>query len=489
MPVPPDMSSCGPTPPTHFLQKEAQIMGIFSYFIQGEIAPVLLYFDHVDSEFITFKSLVTDPQDLATIDRLYEKRKAAREKNQAGDEETKADELSWNDLYTFELILAKYLPVEKLRSKVMQLRNDYRSIVGDQEFDQYMAAKPPDLMSPPDPTDPPDANQKKYERLLREDLMDLLGRLFLRYEILPVREAKLKALTRWAAGLCSGALLLLLFIVILLFLDDIRTAGRLKLPSLTIFVVVISGAMGGFVSALMRIQSPQGGGNFLYNLSQLFYGSYSIFVAPITGAIFAIILYLMFTSQVLQGSLFPYIYTPPANLAESTLPPDAGRSSPNTSNTANTANTASTTNTTNTANTANASNRANTTNTANTANRARTTNTTNTANTANTANTSNTANATGNLSSANANQPQRVTINSNAAVTATPTPTPSATPIPVATKGLNVKEFLAQSGPAGGKDYALLIIWCFIAGFAERFVPDALDRLIAQKGGGGGKSS
>lgn len=467
-------------------------MSISSFFRQSEIAPVVLYFDHLDSEYKVIKSLVTGEADIATINLLYKKRKAIDENKRPGEEENKADPLSWNDLYTFELILSKYLPVEKLRSKVMQLRNDYRSIVGQAEFDQYMAAKPPDLMNPPDPTDPPHANQLKYERLLREDLMDLLGRLFLRYEILPVREAKLKWLTKWAAGLCGIALIVLFFFMILLFLDESRNAGRLKLPSLSIFVVVISGAMGGFVSALMRIQSPPVGGNFLYNLSQLFYGSYSIFIAPLTGAIFAIILYLMFTSQVLQGSFFPNIYTPPANLADNAAQPAGGggtqpkteptptptptptppgaratpTSSPSTQNAgrtpSNTSNTTSATNTARASNTASASN---------------TNGTTTTTSASNTANTS------------NANQPQRSAINAAAQVSSSPTLSPVPTPIPVAKNGLNVKEFLAQSGPAGGKDYALLIIWCFIAGFAERFVPDALDRLISQKAGGNGRST
>jgi hypothetical protein len=34
------------------------------------------------------------------------------------------------------------------------------------------------------------------------------------------------------------------------------------------------------------------------------------------------------------------------------------------------------------------------------------------------------------------------------------------------------------TGPASGISYALLIIWSFLAGFAERLVPDTLNRLV-----------
>ncbi|MDQ2974901.1 MAG: hypothetical protein M3R69_05745, partial [Acidobacteriota bacterium] len=45
---------------------------------------------------------------------------------------------------------------------------------------------------------------------------------------------------------------------------------------------------------------------------------------------------------------------------------------------------------------------------------------------------------------------------------------------------LQIKDFLNETGPANGVSFALLIIWSFIAGFAERLVPDTLNRLVAK---------
>jgi hypothetical protein len=59
-----------------------------------------------------------------------------------------------------------------------------------------------------------------------------------------------------------------------------------------------------------------------------------------------------------------------------------------------------------------------------------------------------------------------------------PTPTPAA-----ASKEdgvLQIKDFLKETGPKDGASYALLIIWSFLAGFAERLVPDTLNRLVAK---------
>jgi len=45
---------------------------------------------------------------------------------------------------------------------------------------------------------------------------------------------------------------------------------------------------------------------------------------------------------------------------------------------------------------------------------------------------------------------------------------------------MDIRGFLTSTGPADGISYALLIIWSFIAGFAERLVPDTLNRLVTK---------
>ena len=43
--------------------------------------------------------------------------------------------------------------------------------------------------------------------------------------------------------------------------------------------------------------------------------------------------------------------------------------------------------------------------------------------------------------------------------------------------GPSAKEFASCTGPATGTDFGKLLVWAFLAGFAERLVPDLLDRL------------
>ncbi|MEQ1764528.1 MAG: hypothetical protein ABL984_15465 [Pyrinomonadaceae bacterium] len=420
-----------------------KLFGITSYFEIGNAGPPLdILFNHLYSEYRTVRHLVAQLPNVDAVTFI-----------ESLPERLVKDTLSWSDLYNFQLILADVLPAEQLRTKIRRLRFDFRSVAGQKEFDDYMASKPPDLQSPPQPG--ADHSKDHYESLLRDDLKDLLGRMYLEYAILPIREERLTNLTWVAARLCLFSLIALLGILGILFFAPLfeivflgENSGGIqsrfqalsetrKLSSLTIFVVVISGAMGGFVSALQRIQSPPSEGDSLYNLSLLFHGSYSVFVSPITGGIFAIILYLLFTSGTLSGSFFPNMYTSIGTFTElkEAVPKPSPTVAPANSNSA----------------------AANTT-----------------ANT-NTSATTEPGQAPGNIESTD----QTATNSQSGANTkAKPSPQPTAMTKPVPERGIDIFTFLAESGPARGQDYALLIVWCFIAGFAERFVPDALDRLV-----------
>jgi hypothetical protein len=46
-------------------------------------------------------------------------------------------------------------------------------------------------------------------------------------------------------------------------------------------------------------------------------------------------------------------------------------------------------------------------------------------------------------------------------------------------KMMELSDYLQNTGPLTHFDYAKLLVWAFIAGFAERFVPDILDRFTA----------
>jgi len=72
-----------------------------------------------------------------------------------------------------------------------------------------------------------------------------------------------------------------------------------------------------------------------------------------------------------------------------------------------------------------------------------------------------------------------------AATAPAPVATPAAAPTPTPNETqrvgvLQVKDFLKETGPKDGVSFALLMIWSFIAGFAERLVPDTLNRLVAK---------
>lgn len=387
----------------------------------------LLFFDHLYSEYLGLKVKIT----CSDVTKLFESLQQKRANSQ----------LTWSDIYTFDLALVDQRPLENLIRKAYDARSKYRSIAGQKEFDEYLASKPPDLTSiliapdesaapaepdpaalatddPPHPAQPPiPPSAAIIQRVLRADIKYLLSKFYLYYAMLPMRENYRDELTRRAVLKTKWIVGVILVLIAVSFgggflIDTFakESAGTLKvLGELlgafgpVIGSVAFAGIVGGCVSMLQRIQSAPSEGDALFNLAALTNGWRGLSLSPLYGGIFASLLFVLFAAGILKGSAFPEIETVKKpevvqSANETTTPTDSGQTEEG--------------------------------------------------------------------------QAEQGQDQGDAATTAHQNPA----------KGevLKVKEFLKETGPKDGVAFALLMIWSFIAGFAERLVPDTLNRLVAK---------
>ena len=371
-----------------------------------------LYFDHLYSEYVTLKASITDQNILNLLDELHERRRQ--------------HDLTWSDIYTFDLAMVDVRPPESLIRKAYDSRLRYRSVAGQKEYDEYIASKPLDLGSVQvDPDAQPPTPNVLIERELRADIKYLLSKFYLYYALLPVREGVRDELTRKAVGVTAIAVILIALVIVFNLLGIIfrQDYSAVVITSLT---VILSGILGGCVSMLQRIQSAPGEGDVLFNLAALTNGWRGILLAPVYGGIFASLLFVLFAGGILNGAIFPTIVTPTrSRQAPSPTPTPAASpaktASPSPSPVSSVA-------------------------------------------------------ATESPSPESTHSASPVTSTSTQSQVTNPTvPSPNQPP---GSNVLQIKDFLRETGPASGISYALLIIWSFLAGFAERLVPDTLNRLV-----------
>ena len=248
-----------------------------------------------------------------------------------------AADLTWAQLYFIEAAILKVEPAQNLKRIAWRWRLRFRNIAGPLAYQTYMDSNPPD---------PSTASSDD----LRADLSSLVAELHYRYLLVPAREQARDQFYMWSLiGVCVA--------LVLIGAVTLLRGSYANIPVLA--MVMFSGWVGGLVSVQQRLQSiPEG--DPLFGALQITASKWSIFLAPFLGAIFAILLYLLFVGDLISGQLFPKISTVLTHW------PD----------------------------------------------------------------------------------------------------------------GLPFPDFASRTGPDHGTDWAKLIVWSFIAGFGERFVPDILNRLI-----------
>lgn len=385
-----------------------------------------LFFDHLNSEYLAFKPLITDYGVLNRLEEISQKRLKLQ--------------LTWSDIYAFDLTLVDLRPTESLIRKAFDSRARYRSVAGQKEYDEYLASKPMDLgaVQIDWDADPPKADVL-IERELRADIKYLLNKVYLYYALLPMREGLRDQMTKRAVVMTT-LVVVVIGVALLINISASLISTRLNEYSavfITVLQVMMAGIVGGCVSMLQRIQSTPSEGDALFNLAALTSGWRGIMLAPIYGGIFAILLFVLFAGGVLNGAVFPTIVTPARSQADARdSVPTAPAVSPSPVQAA----------------TAQESPQLTTTSTATPA---------------------------GSTATAEVPTPE----------SPTPIPGPTASPSIARSRVLKIEEFLKETGPENGVSYALLIVWSFLAGFAERLVPDTLNRLVqknANTQGGGG---
>ncbi|MBI3869174.1 MAG: hypothetical protein HY299_11670 [Verrucomicrobia bacterium] len=209
-------------------------------------------------------------------------------------------QITWEDIYGFELSILKLEPLESLRRKAWILREEYQEIASSKEQKDYADSNPPDASL---------ASVKEAD--LRADLVKLQEELNWAYTVLWVQEEFRSKLTRAVVGMTLACVLI--FGVFILFLGGFT-------PRLTLPAVAFAGMIGGCINTVRRIQKTDLQGNSDLNLIQLERGKLSVYVSPFLGAIFAVVLYAIFASGYIKSGLFPDYTSAPADLLYGLFP-------------------------------------------------------------------------------------------------------------------------------------------------------------------------
>lgn len=197
----------------------------------------------------------------------------------------RGETLAWHDLYVFDLALSRCLPGERLPQKVRALRARLGDVAGTRQYAQYLGTKPPNP-------------ETATEASLRADLEHVLGELYFRYAITPLRE-KERARMSTRVTVLLGMILVVVGVAVAWSV----AGGAFYAP--VPLVVMLAGASGGIVSMQQRYYSWTHDNDPMDNVAQLVQGWSAILLSMTGGAIFAVVLYFVFRARFIEGNLVP----------------------------------------------------------------------------------------------------------------------------------------------------------------------------------------
>jgi hypothetical protein len=239
------------------------------------------YFDHIVAVYVTLNT--ADKRADAVIEKSRER----------------PDDLTWGDVFLLENVIFSLQPAQIVERNAWIIRERFREVASPSLYDKYCSSG-----------FPVEADTADKLTLLRADLTRVLDVLHWHYALIPMREKIRKALTVDCITmvviytLAAGAALYWFYLHSWFF-------------QATLTCVIYWGIIGGFVSSQRRMQSIPSDGDPLVSVFGLENAGYYLWLSPLLGAIFAVIISMMFMGGFLTGSLLPEFWHPLPLPAES----------------------------------------------------------------------------------------------------------------------------------------------------------------------------
>ena len=326
-----------------------------------------------------FNQLVAQYLMFPDLDRTVRQNKAAAVATEIIKEQNR-QRLNWGDVSGLELALLQLMPKPELERFAWNLRARYHEVAGQGWYDFYQHSGPPDDIGPtkeaPSPTvvvantpvgtlsshvlmmPAPQASHPTDETkgaapgdasataTLRADLSVLLSDLQRLRSTIQAREEKRSDISRWGAVAAA----LSLFVALAVYAVSGHFGGQIVRPIApappgvsapltrptgsvqtapgpksapvtspsgppavstvpdilqTAALVILCGVLGGLISMLRRLQDMPSGSTPLIDTVALNAGQFGIGLAPVYGGIFAMVLYLVFLSRLLDSIIAP----------------------------------------------------------------------------------------------------------------------------------------------------------------------------------------
>jgi len=203
--------------------------------------------------------------------------------------------MTWGDLCALDRLLLRLRNTDELRERIVVLQSRYLDIAVPSEYSKYLKSKESEL-----------AKAQKEELLGRIDV--LVAELYRHYMVAACREKlRHKAVEHLNWAIVAAFAIFLIALGVYAYFYAVRATELNRLP--TMAAILFAGSLGGFVSAQQRVRKMPRRGGSIMDLIALSPSGPPHSVAPAVGAVFALILYMLFVSQIITGTLFPAITT------------------------------------------------------------------------------------------------------------------------------------------------------------------------------------